>query len=117
MRSNAVCREAELARQKMEAEKKEREMQRLQEEERIRAEKAAERREMQRLAKKFAVSLEGSATISIPPPVNHCCPSICTKSQIGFRHKPVRKIRMKDSAQPCLGIWRMLLLYALSRQT
>ena len=45
-------------------------MQRLRDEERVRAEKAEERREMHRLARKFAVSLEGSATISIPPPVN-----------------------------------------------
>ena len=69
-------REAELRRQNIEAEKKEREMVRVREEERLRAEKAAERREMQRLAKKFAVSLEGTATISIPPLVSFCPQSL-----------------------------------------
>lgn len=59
-----------MERKKLEAEKRERELERMREEERIRAEKAAERREMQRLAKKFALSLEGTLDLSIPPPVS-----------------------------------------------
>ena len=66
-----------MQRQKAEAEKRDREVQRLRGEEKIRAQKAAERREMQRLAKKFAISLEGSATISIPPPVRLYLDSWC----------------------------------------
>ena len=46
------------------------ELERQREEERVQAQKAAERREMQRLAKKFALVLEGTASLSIPPEVS-----------------------------------------------